>query len=302
MNIPGSKRILLILLHFVFAAGNAFAQSNKVENALFWEVSGNGLKAPSYLFGTYHVLNSGYLKEVPHVEEAFEKAEGVVVETEIDSAKMLQLMTQLVMKNKKLSDLLNDADYKLVSNEFEKTTGMTMDMFGQFKPVMVTISLTMAYNQKSNGEFLSKYGGHPLDSYFASAAKKSNRPVSTFESMQEQLDIVFNHDPVDEQAKQLVEFVKTKNEMIDVQIDLTNMYVKQDLKGMYSIYKKYEKQFGDASYLLDDRNVKWMEKLPAILQSGNQFIAVGALHFTGEKGLIKLLREAGYMVKPLAVN
>jgi uncharacterized protein YbaP (TraB family) len=36
-----------------------------------------------------------------------------------------------------------------------------------------------------------------------------------------------------------------------------------------------------------------------LLDEGGVFIAVGALHLSGEKGLVALLREAGYTVTPV---
>jgi len=272
------------------------------ENSLFWEVSGNGLQKSSFLFGTYHLLNSGYLETIPKVKAAFENADGAVVETELNSIAMLKMMFLMVMPDKKISDLLNEKDYALVSKEVQESTGASMDIMAQFKPTFITLMLTLAYNQKTNGDRLSKYSGHPLDSYFATAMRKKNKPVGTFETMEEQISLVFDHDPVEKQAEHLVEFVEMKDEVIALQPKLLDLYMRQDLKGLYDLYKKYENQFGEASYLSDDRNVKWMEALPAFLQKGNQFIAVGAFHFTGEKGLIKLLRDKGYKVKPLKSN
>ena len=272
------------------------------ENSLFWEVSGNGLQKSSFLFGTYHLLNSGYLESIPKVKAAFENADGAVVETELDSTAMMKMMFLMVMPDKKISDLLNEKDYALVSKEVQESTGASMDMMAQFKPTFITLLLTLAYNQKTNGDRLSKYSGHPLDSYFATAMRKKNKPVGTFETVEEQISLVFDHDPVEKQAEHLVDFVEMKDEVVALQPKLLDLYMRQDLNGLYDLYKKYENQFGEASYLSDDRNVKWMETLPAFLQKGNQFIAVGAFHFTGEKGLIKLLRDKGYNVKPLKSN
>jgi uncharacterized protein YbaP (TraB family) len=292
--------ILLLLCPGIWQPLNA--QKNTIENALFWRISGNGVNKPSYLFGTYHLLNSGYLETIPAVENAFEHADGVVVETELDSSKMLQMMFLMVMPDKKISDLLSEEDYKLVTTEVVDATGASMDMLAQLKPTSITLILTVVYAQKENQTELNKYGGHPLDSYFATAGKKNNKTVATFESMEEQMQILFDHDPVEEQAKQLVEFIKSKDDMIKAQSDLIKMYLNQDLSGMYRLYRKYQKQFGDATYLLDDRNEKWIEKLPGYIEAGNQFIAVGAMHFTGDKGLIKLLREKGYTLTPLPLR
>lgn len=296
------QKIKYIFLLVLTTGSGLQVQSQEIENSLFWEVSGKGLESPSYLFGTYHVLNHSYLHEVPSVKATFEKMNGVVVETVIDSAKLQQIVMKLIRSSKKLPDLVNEDDYKLIAAEVEKTLGADMTMMGQFKPVFITYMLTMVYNQQENNEFLAKYSGTPIDIYFASAAKKNGKPVSSFETMEEQFDILFKHDSEEKQAEQLVEFVKTNDEMRSSMKELTTLYVNQDLKGMHEMYKKYAKQFGSAAYLLDDRNIKWIKALPAILQQGNQFIAVGALHFTGEKGLIKLLREAGYTVKPVSVK
>jgi len=213
---------------------------------------------------------------------------------------MMKMMFMMVMKDKKISDLMSADDYAMVSKEVQEATGAPMDMMGQFKPSFISVMLSLSYSQQENGEVLKKYGGHPLDSYFGMEAKKLKKPVGTFETMEEQIAMVFDHDPVEKQAEQLVDFVKRKKELTGVQYELLDSYIRQDLAGLFKLYKKYEDQFGDTAYLLDDRNVKWMDKLPAFLSKGNQFIAVGALHFTGEKGLIKLLREKGYSVEPIS--
>ena len=54
---------LLYLFGLIFSLCTAKAQSgesklktNADDNTLLWEISGNGLSAPSYLFGTFHLL------------------------------------------------------------------------------------------------------------------------------------------------------------------------------------------------------------------------------------------------------
>lgn len=293
---------VLIIVALLLSAWQGVDSQKPVENALFWKISGKGLSEPSYLFGTYHLLNGGYLSEIPEVNKAFEQADGVVVETELDSSKLLQMMPVMVMSDKTLSDLVSDEDYALITSEVEKTTGASMDMLAQFKPVSLTFMLTVAYAYQDAQSELTRYEGPPMDTHFTNVGKKNKKTIATFETMEEQLRIVFDHDPVEEQARQLVEFVRSKDDMIKAQSDLLRMYLAQDLSGIYELYRKYEKQFGDATYLLDDRNIKWMKKLPAMIEKGNQFIAVGALHLTGEKSLIRLLRERGYTLTPVPVR
>ena len=42
---------------------------NPDDNSLLWEISGNGLKKPSYLFGTFHIL----CKQDVHFSETLKK-------------------------------------------------------------------------------------------------------------------------------------------------------------------------------------------------------------------------------------
>jgi uncharacterized protein YbaP (TraB family) len=50
---------------------------------------------------------------------------------------------------------------------------------------------------------------------------------------------------------------------------------------------------------LYDRNANWAKKLENLLPEKGLVIAVGAGHLPGKKGVINLLREAGYKVEPV---
>ena len=47
------------------------------------------------------------------------------------------------------------------------------------------------------------------------------------------------------------------------------------------------------------RNADWAKRLPAIMREKSTFLAVGAAHLPGERGLLQLLRAAGYTVEPV---
>ena len=85
---------------------------------------------------------------------------------------------------------------------------------------------------------------------------------------------------------------------------LTNAYMKQDLNTMFKISEERKGNQCDAlpseeDALIYNRNKIWAEKLPAIMKAAPTFVAVGALHLPGEKGLLKLLKSQGYTVEPV---
>ncbi|MNI43529.1 TraB family protein [compost metagenome] len=54
--------------------------------------------------------------------------------------------------------------------------------------------------------------------------------------------------------------------------------------------------------MLKNRNQRWLDQLPALMEKESLFIAVGAGHLVGDEGLIKGLAAKGYILKPVATN
>ncbi|QJD77897.1 TraB/GumN family protein [Spirosoma rhododendri] len=281
-------RILLLIL--VLLGGRVSGQS------MLWEVSGNDLKQPSYLFGTYHILKDSYLKQAPAVQQAFDKSAGVVVETTVDSAAMLSMAMKAMMPGKNLKQLISAPDYDLVAKEFKTTTGYDLAMFSMMKPIMTATTLSMAYTEKES-DTLSHFTGQPIDLFFATEGHRKDKLVTPLETMEQQMNFLFDHDPVEKQAADLVTMVKEKADMRKAAGDLTKLYLKGDLNGLYKLSRSYEDKYGDLSFLVTERNQTWMKRLPGLMASRPTFIAVGALHLAGPDGLVSLLQKQGYKLR-----
>lgn len=292
---------LLLLVAIIFVSGEVHAQQKKSEKSLLWKVSGNGLKQPSYLFGTYHLLGDKFLAEVPEVQQPFAEAKGVVVELVLDSSRLMTIIMQkAVMTNNKLSTLLSPSDYHLVDSVFRALSGYELKTFDMFKPAQITVMFALFQAQKELGEELKKYTGTPLDIHFASVAKKNGVQVTPLETMDQQFDMLYNHFTVEEQAKQLVELVKQSDSAGKFSGDMTKLYFQKDVMGLGELLESYPTELGgNMEYMLKDRNLNWMKTLPELMKSGSQFIAVGAGHLPGENGLISLLQKQGYKVTPV---
>ncbi len=287
--------IVMTSLRILFFVLLALPQTGLAQS-LLWEVSGNGLKQPSYLFGTYHILKDSYLDKAPTVRTAFDAAQGVVVETTVDSSAMLNMAMRALMPGNSLKKLLSEPDYQLVATEFKQVTGYDLAMFNMMKPIMTATTLSLGYAEKEV-DTLRKFTGQPLDLYFAVEAKKKGKAVTPLETMEQQMAFLFDHDPVEKQAADLVKLVKEKKDTKGQSQHLTDLYLAGDLEGMWKLGQQHEEKYGDLSYLVKERNQTWMGKLPTIMAVRPTFVAVGALHLPGPEGLIALLRKAGYEVK-----
>ena len=87
-------------------------------------------------------------------------------------------------------------------------------------------------------------------------------------------------------------------------ICLNNAYKAQKLDEMLKLMEERDgnscdPQPGEMEDLLDNRNKAWIEKMPSIMKETPTLFVVGAGHLPGTNGVLKLLKEKGYTVKPM---
>jgi uncharacterized protein YbaP (TraB family) len=291
--------IILTTLYYFNGAGVVNAQQINAKPGIFYAITGNGLKDTSYLFGTYHLIKSDYLKTTPHVENALHKSKGVVVEVVIDSTKLPQFQSISLLKEGTLSSLLSKTFADSLNTEIKATLGADISQVNQLKPVTISLTLSMVYIMKNNAARINQYGGMPLDLYFASYGKKQAKQVTPLETLDEQMDILFNKASIAEQVDALKLMISEKKEMMQYGDQLLQGWFDNDLDKMEQLLTKYARFSENNDYLLKDRNLLWMKKLPELMKAEPQFVAVGALHLAGKDGLVALLRGSGFTVTPI---
>jgi uncharacterized protein YbaP (TraB family) len=254
----------------------------------------------SYLFGTYHLLGSDYIKEKPNLNLVYEKSETVVVETIIDSALLPQMAMKTIMVES-IEDMVDSADYALISAAVEPLVGAPMSMLNNMKPMALATVISLKMAQDATPDSF-QFSGMPIDQYFASKAKELKKNTVPLESMMEQADILLNGESIEVQLEALLYILKEKEEGRQMAQRTMTAYIEEDLAAMLTLSQDYEEEMGDMSAILDDRNKNWIPKLKPLLAEGSVFIAVGALHLPGEFGLIRLLRAEGFSLKPVEVK
>ena len=294
--------VLALTLCLYIGAAALAAQTTAADNGLLWEISGKGLTKPSYLFGTFHLLNDSYLPQKQALAlEKFQQADGVVVEIVPDTPAMMQAQMKMLMPNNRLSNLLDSTEYSLIAAEVKQHMGMEITALEQIMPMGLSIFFTIVYS-KEVIPILENYTGVPLDIYFGQTGQATGKTVTALETVGEQFDLLFGKFTPEEQADQLVEMIQKREIARSTLQEIADNYLQSDLQGILDVSERMQKEmpaYGSMEYITTDRNKKWMEKLPALLQQGSLFIAVGALHLPGKEGLIDLLRKAGYSVKPV---
>lgn len=287
----------------VFAGVMANGQKQKspapasLDNTLLWRISGNGLAKPSYLFGTMHMLCADDITLSDSLKRAIGDADQVYLELDMDNIfEMLGAMQHMTMRgDTTLADLLTKDEYQKVKKHFDEKGGlMPFEMLKAFKPLL-TASL-LAEQQISGCDNMIS-----MEQLVMKEAKGSRVPIKGLETMDFQLGI-FDRIPYKLQAKQLYQMISsagTKSEKNEMQV-LTDAYRKQQLNKLEELTRNESMGLNEfTDLLLYSRNIEWAKKLQQLMKEESLVVAVGAGHLPGAKGVINLLRQAGYKVEPV---
>ena len=268
------------------------AVAEKEGQGLLWEISGNGLENSSFLYGTIHIISKDDFVMTDMTREKIAGSEQMVMELDLDDPKtMMGMLTKISMKDgQTLKGLLSPEDYSLLSDFFRDTVGQSLMLVEKMKPFM---ALSMVY-PKMLGEQTASY-----EMEFMKLAKKSSLEILGLESIDDQMGI-FDAIPYEDQAEMLMEFVKSYGTEKGKIQEMVQLYVDQDLKGLYDFSTQSSEMEGYQDVMLDNRNENWIPKMENMMSEKVSFFAVGAAHLWGPKGVINLLKEQGYTVK--AVN
>ena len=293
------KSLMIIVSSCIFFLGcksqanKPVAKKNNDNNTLLWQVSGKDLKKPSYIFGTFHLLCKDDIRFSEQLKNSVTAADEIYMEMDMDDPSVLLggLLFMNMKDGKKLKDLYPADEYKKVESYFRDSVGMPMMMMQSIKPYFL---VAMLYPKMMNCKNASG-----IEEELMKMAKDNKKEIKGLETMQFQAS-VFDSIPYEWQAKELL---KNIDSFSNYKLEFDTMlqeYKNQQLSAMEKLINKSE--FGGEKYddiLLNNRNKNWVGQLKNIMNKESVFVAVGAGHLVGEKGLLNLLKKEGYTVEPL---
>lgn len=169
-----------------------------------------------------------------------------------------------------------------------------------------------------------------LDLYFQKLAKRKGMKIVSLDSEEKYQEIKdsvnsrFSLLSYKTEVEILIYYIENQFKIETLKQDMINSllsaYLKQDIsfslnqnkpqqEELYLISNKFSSFFGNDNIkeiiyknIFDERNDFWIKKIPGLLKEGSCFIAVGAGHLSGTKGLINQLRELDFSVVPIIEN
>jgi len=269
--------------------------SGPFTQGLLWRVEKIGV-APNYLFGTIHIDDQRVTTLPDPVRRSFDSAQTFTMEVSLDNTNLLALSSRMVYDDgRTLADATGPELYREIVPIMEQH-GVPESLLPAFQPWAVAMMLEMPPQNSME----------VLDLKLYQMALEQHKPIYELESADEQIavftdiseadqiellkDAVENYQDVPQQTEQLVQAYLARN--------LARMWqISQESTDDTASLKKANQRFEQK--LIDQRNLRMFERMQPRLEQGGAFIAIGALHLYGMRGVPELLQQAGWKVMPI---
>lgn len=269
--------------------------------SLFWEISGNNLAAPSYIFGTIHIIPAADYFLGNNVEKAIENTNFFVTEIKLSSLMDVSLMSGMMLpKDTSLHDIMTDEEYEKVKAFYAKKMKIEPD---NFDDMLANVSPIVIQQQISLAAFGEETKSYELElSKIAAKNDLENRGLETADVQMQVLASI----PLKEQVSMLLYTIDSIDDANSELYKMIDLYKNQEVEGLHEFMKKsdFSKEFmNHKDAFLTNRNKSWIPIIDSLIQEKPSFIAVGAAHlYDNTTGVIQLLEKEGYTVKPLELN
>lgn len=278
---------------------------------LLYRISGHGLGKSSYVVGTFHLATSSFADKIPGIKQAMDETSQVYGELKWDNLAnpdTLQLMQQRMMlpSGQTLKTVLTADQFGRLNRQLTKLMGvgldnpMVMSQMGSMSPAALAVQLQMLqYLMAHMGEFDPT---STIDQYFQAQAKANNEYIGGLESVAFQSQLLYASQGMERQVAQLMCIVDNADYQTQLMERMAKAYYAQDLDALCKLMDEKIGNACDATdaetdALIYNRNARWAALMPGIMKSAPTLFVVGAGHLGGTRGVLQLLRQAGYTVE-----
>jgi uncharacterized protein YbaP (TraB family) len=294
------RTYIILLLSAMLLPSAILAQANlpNTEKSLLWEITGKKLKAPSYIYGTVHVIPADDFIITEKVQEKMRLAGQLVMERDHSSNPfsggftMITAMGGMMLTPpQSLRTLVGEEEYPYLKRFISDSLHLNVNTTNAMKPFYVSQQIAQHYCMTGNTR--------SYESYFADQFERMYKDdvigLETIELQRQYLDSI----PLGVQTREMLNNVHNPRVLCEGYTEMIAMYKAGDIEGLYQFAVRDQDANGYMTILLDHRNAIWLPKLEQCMKKNSCFIAVGVAHLGGTNGLLQLLRNQGYTVRPV---
>jgi uncharacterized protein YbaP (TraB family) len=292
-----------VVLMFGFAPSSQAAEpaSDLGQKLFCWKVTGP--QGVVYLLGTLHVGSADFYPLAPILETSFKQADTLITEAELiepqaSSHLLKMLLEKGVYPSGDTIDKHIGPETRAHLARYIATTTELASSYTRLKPWFLSFAIALVEAKRMGFD-----ASNGVDRHFVDEATEMHKPIGTLETAEAQLELMGSF-PDDLQDKFLLSTLvdaEHKTEIIDGMITAWKSGNAEAMDEATTAYSReypalqpvFEKMFGQ-------RNDAMTQKIERFLQTPKTyFVAVGAGHLTGERGILSQLRGKHYDIEQL---
>ncbi len=271
---------------------------------MLWEITGNGLHSPSYLFGTFHTRDPNINTLSPSVYRALKSSQRLYTEIRMSQKSNHEVITFTKLQHSQaLEKRLHPTTLKHLRNYLKEShSNFKMHHFTPYKTWAIALMIANQEDEMLNPNMLF------MDEQLVAIAKKHHIKQMGLETPLEQLHY-FDKLNTKEQELFLNDMLQ-QSEDKSYKDALVLWYKKGEASDFTTLQEKFKatspkQQKLDKKLLLGllyARNIRFQRRIDILLQHNptlSYFFAIGAGHLSDEKGLVSTLKTLGYTLKKL---
>ena len=262
----------------------------RFERGLLWRVTQKAV-APSHVYGTIHVADPRVAGLPVEARRAFNGAKSLMLEYLPDPySRERFLEAAMFLDQQTLEGKIGRADFERALEQL-RPIGLEREFVNKMKPWGALLNL----RTPSAGQ------GAPLDAQLIELARARRLPLHQIEGVEEQI-FTFDEFPMQSQVALLKHSLAHRDELLELAEGTLQAYLARDLARIWRLREEFAARHPQmAAHLalmtkrvVHDRSVVMAFRMQRELRRGGAFVALGALHLYGEKGVLALLEEDGY--------
>lgn len=282
------------------AAPPGAAAAAPAQRHFLWEVT--SLTNRVYLYGTVHAGKKSFYPLPDPVQKAFAESKVLAVEADVtDSASMSKgAASMLLVPPDTLAKHIPSPVYDRYRRQLERF-GMAEAQVAQLKPF--TAASLLSFAEWGRQGYHPQYG---VDLHLIARAREEKKRIVELEGAQAQTDLMASLTEKEglqafEGAVAALESGLTRDQITGV----VNAWQSGDPGLLLEVVGAYNQNVPGARELEEkfiwSRHDEMARKIEAHLMEGRArvFVAVGALHLAGPRGLVEMLKGRGYVVRQL---
>ena len=292
---------MLVLITSLVLIASVTAKEGKQEftEGLFWKIEKDG-EYVGHIFGTLHMNDARIGKLHDKVNKVLDESKSFAMEAfpsdhywnPYQGGQLIK-HDMVLPKGESLKEYVDEETFARIQEVLVDTLGMQPELVETLRPWAAMRSF--AVRAESNDVI--------LDYALLERAADQRKELFQVESIEEFI-VTLQEMPIDAQVALLKFTVNSYPEMRGIIDDMLDAYLEQDLKAMYEISTRFiprepeNEQWREIylKHVIEIRNIVMEHYMRKPMRLKDTFIAVGAVHLYGDKGVLALMEKDGYTV------